>query len=114
MASTIAPSIPVISKFLGVNTRATPAARSFWASACGIMPPTITGIAEKYDVSPAQVVLRWHLQLGNVVIPKSVTPERIQSNFEVFGFELADDDMSAIDALDRDERIGPHPDHFGG
>jgi 2,5-diketo-D-gluconate reductase A len=75
---------------------------------------TITGIAEKYDVSPAQVVLRWHLQLGNVVIPKSVTPERIRSNFDVFGFELADDDMSAIDALDRDERIGPHPDRFGG
>lgn len=75
---------------------------------------TITGIAEKYAVSAAQVVLRWHLQLGNVVIPKSVTPERIRSNFDVFGFELADDDMAAIDALDRDERIGPHPDRFGG
>jgi 2,5-diketo-D-gluconate reductase A len=75
---------------------------------------TITGIAEKYDVSPAQVVLRWHVQLGNVVIPKSVTPERIRSNFDVFGFELAEDDVSAIDALDRDERIGPHPDRFGG
>jgi diketogulonate reductase-like aldo/keto reductase len=75
---------------------------------------TISGVAEKYGVSPAQVVLRWHLQLGNVVIPKSVTPERIRSNFDVFGFELADDDMSAIDALNRDERIGPHPDQFGG
>jgi 2,5-diketo-D-gluconate reductase A len=75
---------------------------------------TISGIAEKYGVSPAQVVLRWHLQLGNVVIPKSVTPERIRSNFDVFGFELADDDMSDIDALNRDERFGPHPDHFGG
>jgi 2,5-diketo-D-gluconate reductase A len=76
--------------------------------------PTIGGIADKYGVAPAQVVLRWHLQLGNVVIPKSVTPERIRSNFDVFGFELADDDMAAIDALNRDERIGPNPDRFGG
>jgi len=75
---------------------------------------TITGIAEKYGVSPAQVVLRWHLQLGNVVIPKSVTPERIRSNFDVFGFELAEDDMHAIDGLDRGARIGPDPDHFDG
>jgi len=75
---------------------------------------TVSGIAEKYAVSPAQVVLRWHLQLGNVVIPKSVTPERIRSNFDVFGFELADDDMAAIDALNRDERLGPDPDRFNG
>jgi 2,5-diketo-D-gluconate reductase A len=75
---------------------------------------TVSGIAEKYGVSPAQVVIRWHLQLGNVVIPKSVTPERIRSNFDVFGFELADDDVAAIDALDRDERLGPDPDQFNG
>jgi diketogulonate reductase-like aldo/keto reductase len=75
---------------------------------------TITGIAEKYGITPAQVVIRWHLQLGNVVIPKSVTPERIRSNFDVFGFELAPDDMGAIDGLNRGERIGPDPDRFGG
>ena len=74
---------------------------------------TIVGIAEKYGVTPAQVVIRWHLQVGNVVIPKSVTPERIRSNFDVFGFELADDDVAAVDALNRDERLGPDPDTFG-
>lgn len=74
---------------------------------------TIVGIAEKYGVPPAQVVIRWHLQVGNVVIPKSVTPERIRSNFDVFGFELADDDVAAIDALNRDQRLGPDPDTFG-
>src|SRR5579875_818354 len=75
---------------------------------------TVSGIAEKYGVGPAQVIIRWHLQLGNVVIPKSVTPERIRSNFDVFGFELADDDMAAVTGLDRDERLGPHPDSFNG
>ncbi|HET8582401.1 MAG TPA: aldo/keto reductase [Jatrophihabitans sp.] len=74
---------------------------------------TIVGTAEKYGVTPAQVVIRWHLQVGNVVIPKSVTPERIRSNFDVFGFELADDDVAAIDALNRDQRLGPDPDTFG-
>lgn len=75
---------------------------------------TITALAEKYAVTPAQVILRWHLQLGNVVIPKSVTPERIRSNLDVFGFELADDDMAAIGELDRGGRIGPDPTTFGG
>jgi diketogulonate reductase-like aldo/keto reductase len=73
---------------------------------------TITGLAEKYDRTPAQIVLRWHLQLGNVVIPKSVTPERIRANLDVFGFELDPDDMAAIEALDRGERTGPDPDTF--
>jgi 2,5-diketo-D-gluconate reductase A len=75
---------------------------------------TVTGVAEKYGVTPAQAVIRWHLQVGNVVIPKSVTPERIRSNFDVFGFELADDDMDAISALNADRRLGPDPDRFGG
>jgi 2,5-diketo-D-gluconate reductase A len=75
---------------------------------------TVTGLAEKYGVTPAQVVIRWHLQLGNVVIPKSVTPERIRSNADVFGFELADDDVQAISSLNVDRRIGPDPDRFGG
>ena len=58
------------------------------------------------------MVLRWHLQLGNVVFPKSVTPERIEENFAIFDFELTDAEMEAIDALDAGERIGPDPDTF--
>ncbi len=74
--------------------------------------PMVTGLAAKYGSSPAQVVLRWHLQLGNVVIPKSVTPARIRENSAVFDFELADDDMEGISALDRGLRTGPDPDAF--
>jgi 2,5-diketo-D-gluconate reductase A len=76
--------------------------------------PAITRIAEAHDRTPGQVVIRWHLQLGNVVIPKSVTPERIEQNFDVFGFELGDDEMAAIEALDAGERTGPDPDTFTG
>ncbi|MBS9372120.1 aldo/keto reductase [Rhodococcus sp. B50] len=72
----------------------------------------ITSIAARTGTSPAQVVLRWHLQLGNVVIPKSVTPSRIRENFEVFDFELTDEDMSTIGAADRGLRTGPHPDQL--
>lgn len=74
--------------------------------------PVIVKIAERLGVTPAQVVLRWHLQLGNVVIPKSVTPERIQSNFDVFGFELTGEDMQAIAGLDQGKRLGPDPMEF--
>jgi 2,5-diketo-D-gluconate reductase A len=74
--------------------------------------PTITEIAEAHGKTPGQVVLRWHLQLGNVVIPKSVTPERIVENFDVFGFTLSLAEMAAIEALDAGERIGPDPDTF--
>jgi 2,5-diketo-D-gluconate reductase A len=72
----------------------------------------IEGIAERHRRTPAQVVIRWHLQLGNVVIPKSVTPERIKENIDVFGFELDQDDMAAIEELDTGARIGPDPDTF--
>jgi 2,5-diketo-D-gluconate reductase A len=72
----------------------------------------ITTIAARHERTPAQVVLRWHLQQGRVVIPKSVTPHRIAENFDVFGFELAADELAAIDALDRDGRTGPHPAEF--
>jgi diketogulonate reductase-like aldo/keto reductase len=72
--------------------------------------PAVTGLAQKYGVTPAQLAIRWHLQLGNVVIPKSVTPERIRSNFDVFGFELDDDDVAAISALNRGRRFGSDPD----
>jgi 2,5-diketo-D-gluconate reductase A len=74
--------------------------------------PAITEIAERHGRTAGQVVIRWHLQLGNVVIPKSVTPERIAENFDVFGFELDDAEMDAINALDRGGRIGPDPDTF--
>ncbi|MGZ4450535.1 MAG: aldo/keto reductase [Nocardioides sp.] len=73
---------------------------------------TITGIARKHARTPAQVILRWHLQVGNVVIPKSVTPSRISENFDVFGFDLDADDLAAIAGLDRAGRIGPDPDEF--
>jgi 2,5-diketo-D-gluconate reductase A len=59
-----------------------------------------------------QVVLRWHLQLGNVVIPRSVTPSRIEENFHVFDFDLSDEDMRRLSELDRGERTGPDPDDF--
>ena len=75
---------------------------------------TITEIASSHDRTPAQVILRWHIQIGNVVIPKSVTPERIEANFQVFDFKLSDEDMKAIAALDaQDGRIGPDPSTFG-
>ena len=74
--------------------------------------PAIAEIAARYDRSAAQVVLRWHLQLGNVVIPKSVTPSRIAENLDVFDFTLADADVTALSALNRDKRVGPDPDTF--
>jgi len=75
--------------------------------------PVVTGLAEKHGRTPAQVVLRWHVQLGIIVIPKSVTPARIEENIDVFGFELDADDLAAIAGLDRDARVGPHPDDVG-
>jgi len=76
--------------------------------------PVIAGIAERVDRSPAQVVLRWHIQRGTIVFPKSTTPSRIRENFEVFGFELAPQDVEKIDNLDQGEagRQGPDPDSF--
>jgi diketogulonate reductase-like aldo/keto reductase len=72
--------------------------------------PTIQEIARKHDKSPAQVMLRWHLQQGRSAIPKSVKPERITENFDIFDFELSNDQIAAIDALDTDIRGGPEPD----
>ncbi|MCZ4076629.1 aldo/keto reductase [Rhodococcus sp. H36-A4] len=75
--------------------------------------PALAPIAEAHGVTPAQVVLRWHIQHGNVVIPKSVTPKRIASNFDVFGFALSNDELQQINALDSvDGRTGPDPDKF--
>ena len=74
--------------------------------------PVIAEIAERHGKTPAQAILRWHLQLGNVVIPKSVTPERIRENIEIFDFELGDAEMAEFERLDRGERIGPDPGTF--
>ncbi|WP_436739689.1 aldo/keto reductase [Streptomyces sp. BBFR102] len=74
--------------------------------------PAIVAVARKHNVSPAQVVLRWHVQLGNVAIPKSVTPSRIVENIDIFGFELDTEDMAAIRALNEDRRLGPDPARF--
>jgi 2,5-diketo-D-gluconate reductase A len=75
--------------------------------------PAIVEIAEAHGKTPGQVVIRWHLQLGNVVIPKSVTPERIQQNLDVFDFQLSEAQMEAIESLEMGERTGPDPDTFG-
>ncbi|MGW8363370.1 aldo/keto reductase [Streptomyces wedmorensis] len=72
----------------------------------------IADLAARHGKSPAQVVLRWHLQLGNVVIPKSVTPARIRENFDVFDFALTHEEMRTVSALDRGMRTGPHPDEL--
>jgi diketogulonate reductase-like aldo/keto reductase len=72
--------------------------------------PTIAGIAAAHDKSPAQVMLRWHLQQGRSAIPKSTKPHRIAENFDVFDFELTADELAAVDALDTGVRGGPEPD----
>jgi 2,5-diketo-D-gluconate reductase A len=74
--------------------------------------PVIIEIAAAHSKTPAQTIIRWHIQLGNVVIPKSVTPARIVENFEVFDFSLSDEEMDAIKALDAGTRIGPDPETF--
>ena len=76
--------------------------------------PVITEIAGRLERTAAQVVLRWHLQRGSIVFPKSTTPSRIEENFELFDFELSDDELEAIAALDKgdDGRTGPDPDTF--
>jgi 2,5-diketo-D-gluconate reductase A len=74
----------------------------------------IVAVAKGHGKTPAQVTLRWHVQLGNIIFPKSVTDYRIRENFDIFDFELTDEEMSAIGALDKGERLGPDPDQFDG
>jgi 2,5-diketo-D-gluconate reductase A len=74
--------------------------------------PTVTALAEAHGKTPAQVLIRWHIQLGNIVIPKSVNPERIVSNFDVFDFELSEQDMTSIASLEDGTRLGPDPRTF--
>ena len=74
--------------------------------------PTVTAVAESHGRTTAQVLIRWHIQLGNIVIPKSVNPARIASNFDVFDFELNADEMASISSLDDGTRLGPDPRSF--
>ncbi|MCG5433712.1 aldo/keto reductase [Mycobacterium sp. MYCO198283] len=74
--------------------------------------PAVAEVAERHGKTPAQVLIRWHIQLGNIVIPKSVTPERIVSNFEVFDFALREDDLESIASLADGTRLGPDPRTF--
>ena len=74
--------------------------------------PTVTAVAEAHGKTAAQALIRWHIQLGNIVIPKSVTPERIVSNFDVFDFELSEQDMASISSLGDGTRMGPDPRTF--
>jgi 2,5-diketo-D-gluconate reductase A len=74
---------------------------------------TLVTIAAHHERTVAQVILRWHLQLGNVVIPKSVTPARVRENLDIFDFELSEDDLAAIARLDAGHRTGPDPASFG-
>jgi 2,5-diketo-D-gluconate reductase A len=74
--------------------------------------PTIKDVVDRTGRTAAQVVLRWHIQLGNIVFPKSVRLDRIEENFNIFDFELSGEDMAAISKLDRGERTGPDPDAF--
>ena len=75
--------------------------------------PALAELAQKYGKTPAQVVLRWHVQLGNIVFPKSMRPERMRENIDVYDFELSSDDEQAVSALDAGDRLGPDPNRFG-
>jgi len=76
--------------------------------------PVIRSIAERTGKTPAQVVLRWHIQRGDIVFPKSVTPDRIRENIDIFDFELSATDVEDITVLNKNERTGPDPDKFNG
>jgi 2,5-diketo-D-gluconate reductase A len=76
--------------------------------------PTIDDIARRVGKTPAQVILRWHIDQGDIIFPKSVHPDRIRENLDIFDFELSDEDLESISALNRNERTGPDPDTFDG
>ena len=80
--------------------------------AADLANPVITELAQRLQRTPAQVILRWHLQRGNIIFPKSVTPDRIAENFDIFDFDLNSADVAAIDGLDTGNRIGPDPAQF--
>ena len=82
------------------------------AQGAALKESAVTEIAEAHGRTPGQIVLRWHVQLGNVVFPKSLTPARIEENIDIWDFELSGEEMERIEALDRGERTGPDPDAF--
>jgi diketogulonate reductase-like aldo/keto reductase len=82
------------------------------AQGAALKDPVIEEIAAAHGRTPGQVVLRWHIQLGNVVFPKSMTPSRLEENIDVWDFELSPEEVDRIEALDRGERTGPDPDRF--
>jgi 2,5-diketo-D-gluconate reductase A len=84
------------------------------AQGAALDDPVITEIAQAHGKTPGQAVLRWHIQLGNVVFPKSVTPERIEQNIDIFDFELSGEELARIEPLDKGLRTGPDPDTFNG
>jgi diketogulonate reductase-like aldo/keto reductase len=94
---------------LGIHTEA----YSPLGLAQDLSAPAVVQIAERLGRTPAQVILRWHLQAGRIVFPKSITPSRIEENFDVFGFELSAADLAAIDELDAGNRLGQNPATFG-
>jgi 2,5-diketo-D-gluconate reductase A len=101
-------SLSAVDAELGIATEA-------WspiAQGAVLADPVIASIAQAHGRAPAQIVLRWHIQLGNVVIPKSVTPTRMAENFDLFGFGLSAEEMTMISGLNRDQRTGPDPDVF--
>jgi len=77
-----------------------------------LQEPLLASIGKKYGKSPAQVVLRWNIDLGIVTIPKSITPGRIKENIDIFDFELTKEELAAIDGLNEDRRVGPDPENF--
>ena len=102
-----------ISDFDAANGIATEA-WSPLAQGAVLSDPAVLAIAEAHGKTPAQVVLRWHMEQGRIIIPKSVTPARIAENLNILDFELTDADLAAIDALERDGRTGPNPADFNG
>nr|MCW2729094.1 oxidoreductase [Aeromicrobium sp.] len=74
--------------------------------------PVVTGLATDKGRTPAQVVLRWHVQRGDIIFPKSVTRSRVEENFDIFDFELTEGEMGTMTSLNKDERTGPDPDVF--
>lgn len=92
-----------------------PNPRARWLRAVkGYSIRKLSATADKYGKTPAQIVIRWHLDNGTVVIPKSVTPSRIAENFDVWDFRLDKDELGEIAKLDKGMRLGPDPDQFGG
>jgi len=83
-----------------------------WSPLCQgdlLADPTIGSLAEKYKKTPAQIILRWDIQIGVVTIPKSVHEERIRDNAKIFDFELSEEDMGVINGMNKNHRIGPDP-----